>query len=108
MSKAMHLGMQPFLLRRYARRVADSWESQHGRRPSVHASSSISLNGRPFQPAVDPDADLARVPIRAFGHNTWIRDLEEPRIPPDRALPEFLGKVMAQGGTDIRQATVGR
>jgi hypothetical protein len=93
-SKAMHLGMQPFLLRRYARRVADLWETQHGRRPSVHALTTISLNGRPFQPVVDPEVDLAAIPVSSFGRNDWIHDLEEPRIPKDRVLPDFLGKAV--------------
>jgi vitamin K-dependent gamma-carboxylase len=90
-SKAVHIGMQPFLLRRYARRVADLWEAQYGRRPAVSAHTAVSLNGRPVQPVVDPRADLASVPVRWFGHNDWILDLEEPRIPRDRVLPGFLG-----------------
>ncbi len=93
-SKAMHIGMQPFLLRRYARRVADLWEARFGRRPAVYASTGVSLNGRPYQPIVDPKADLATVSVRWFGHNRWIMDLQEPRIPRDRVLPGFLGTRM--------------
>jgi hypothetical protein len=91
-SKGMHISTQPFLLRRYARRVADLWQAQYGRRPSVYAATSLSLNGRPLQPVVDPNADLAAVPVRWFGHNPWVLDLEAKRIPREQALPGFLGK----------------
>lgn len=78
-SKGMHVSTQPFLLRRYARRVADAWERQTGRRPEVHAETRLSLNRRPFQPVVDPSADLASVSVRWFGHNDWILDLPAGR-----------------------------
>ena len=80
-SKFNHISNQAFYLRRYARRVATLWEKEYGRRPAVHASTAVSLNGRPFQQLVDPDADLASVPVTWFRHNPWIRDLETPRIP---------------------------
>jgi len=80
-SKFNHISNQAFYLRRYARRVASLWEKEYGRRPAVHASTAVSLNGRPFQQLVDPDADLASVPVAWFRHNPWIRDLETPRIP---------------------------
>ncbi|MEY4325240.1 MAG: hypothetical protein RIS24_1411 [Verrucomicrobiota bacterium] len=75
-SKGMHLSTQPFLLRRYAQRVADAWALDQGRRPEVRARTQLSLNRRPFNPVVDPNADLASVPLRWFGHNPWILDLQ--------------------------------
>lgn len=80
-SKFLHTSVQAFYLRRYARRVASLWEKEYGRRPTVHGLTKVSLNGRPHQLLVDPDADLASVPVRWFGHNHWIKDLETPRIP---------------------------
>jgi hypothetical protein len=77
----MHISMQPFLLRRYARHVASLWEKSHGHRPGVQASTAVSLNGRPAQMLVDPQADLANVSVALWGHNAWIRDLEVPRVP---------------------------
>ena len=82
-SKLMHISNQPFYLRRYARRVAGLWEKEYGRRPIVNASTRVSLNARPFQNLVDPEADLASVPVSWFGTNHWIKDLETPRIPRD-------------------------
>lgn len=80
-SKLLHASNQAFYLRRYARRVASLWEKEYGRRPAISAFTSMSLNGRPHQPLVDPEADLASVSSKWFGHNAWIRDLETPRIP---------------------------
>jgi len=90
MSKYMHVSGQAFLLRRYARRVAADWEARYGRRPTIHALTSVSLNRRPHQLLVDPRADLATVPAYWFRHNEWIRDLETERIPRDALVaPEW-------------------
>ncbi len=78
-SKGMHISTQPFLLRRYAQRVAEAWNKDHGRRPEVRARTQLSLNRRPFNPVVDPTVDLASVPVRWFGHNPWILDLQPGR-----------------------------
>jgi uncharacterized membrane protein YphA (DoxX/SURF4 family) len=80
-SKGLHVSIQAFFLRRYAQRVAGLWEKEYGRRPKVNAYTAVSLNGRPPQLLVDPEVDLAGVPVSWFRHNQWIRDLETPRIP---------------------------
>lgn len=80
-SKGLHVSIQAFFLRRYAQRVATYWEKEYGRRPVVNASTAVALNGRPHQLLVDPEVDLASVPVRWFRHNPWIRDLEMKRIP---------------------------
>lgn len=81
-SQAMHASTQPFLLRRYARRVARLWEQENGRQPAVRALTEVSLNLRPPQQVVDPTVDLATVPVKLLGHNPWILDLQLERIPP--------------------------
>ncbi len=80
-SKFLHVSIQPFYLRRYARRIAALWEQEYGRRPKVTALTRMSVNRRPFQPIVDPEADLASVPERWFRHNDWVMDLATPRVP---------------------------
>jgi hypothetical protein len=87
MSEAMHVSTHPFLLRRYARHVAEVWQKAHGDRPAVRADTHVSLNGRPYQHLVNPDADLGSVPMTWFGHNWWIQDLELPRIQNDGLVP---------------------
>lgn len=80
-SKYNHISNQPFYLRRYARRVAALWQREYNRRPSVHAATGVSFNGRPYQPLVDPGVDLAAVRASWFGHNSWVNDLQTRRIP---------------------------
>jgi hypothetical protein len=80
-SKLLHVSNQAFYLRRYARRVAALWQHDYGRRPAINAFTSMALNGRPHQPLVRPDADLASVSASWFRHNDWIFDLQTPRIP---------------------------
>jgi hypothetical protein len=80
-SKYIHTSNQAFYLRRYARRVADLWEAEYGRRPAVHAWTAASLNARPHQALVDPKADLASVNVGWMRHNPWVYDLQIPRIP---------------------------
>lgn len=81
-SKGMHLSLQPFLLRRYAHRIADHWKATYGYRPAVHALTSVSLNRHPPQPVVDPAADLASADVSWFGHNPWILDFRPKEAKP--------------------------
>jgi hypothetical protein len=80
-AQGMHLSLQPFLLREYARHVADLWQTEYGHRPTVHAITAVSLNFRPTQAVVDPEADLASVPLTRLRHNSWILQLRDARIP---------------------------
>lgn len=80
-SKTMHVGVNPFLLRRYARHVADTWKGGRWERPAIHARTRVALNLRPLQPVVDPKADLASVRESWLTHNDWILDLATERIP---------------------------
>ena len=87
LSKAMHISTNPFLLRRYAERVAMLWQKEYARRPAVHAKTAVSLNSRPPQALVEEQADLAAVPASHWRHNSWIKDLELPRIPKESLQP---------------------
>lgn len=80
-SKVMHISTQPFLLRDYARHIAGQWKSQFGHRPAVTAKTGVSLNFRPPQMVVNPEADLASVPASRSSHNAWIPGLQTRRIP---------------------------
>jgi hypothetical protein len=75
-SQGMHMSMQPFLLQRYAVRIAELWEGRYGRFPQVSTLTSVSLNNRHGQTLVDPKTDLASVKVSCFSHNAWIKDLE--------------------------------
>lgn len=47
----------------------------------VRVDTSVSLNGRRPQPIVDPDVDLASVPLVGWGRRPWILPMEEPLHP---------------------------
>jgi hypothetical protein len=81
LSQAMHVSTNPFLLQRYACRVADLWQKESGSRPKVFARSGLSLNHRPQQPLVDEKADLASVNVSHWWHNSWICDLRTQPVP---------------------------
>jgi hypothetical protein len=92
-SQRMHVSMNPFLLRRYARHIAAAWQKEYGYLPSVHGGTAVSLNGRPFQAIVDPNVDLATAPLSLLGHNAWIPQLQTPRIPPGGLQPVNSGAI---------------
>jgi hypothetical protein len=48
-----------------------------GRPPRIYAVSSVSLNGRPAQPLVNGNVDLARVEWHPFRHADWLVPLKE-------------------------------
>ncbi len=80
-SQAMHISTNPFLLQRYAMRIAQLWEKETASRPGVFAKTGLSLNFRPSQCLVDENVDLATVSVSHWIHNSWICDLRVERIP---------------------------
>jgi vitamin K-dependent gamma-carboxylase len=80
-SQAMHVSTNPFLLQRYASRVADLWQKESGIRPKVFARTAVSLNYRPPQSLVFEKSDLASVNVSHWRHNSWICDLDVKGIP---------------------------
>lgn len=88
-SKAMHMGTQPFLLREYCRHIASTDAYLKGRPVEIFAETFVSMNGRPFQPIVDPETNLAKAPLKIMGHHDWIYNLKYKRIPKNNRLPGF-------------------
>ncbi|QDU56135.1 HTTM domain-containing protein [Aeoliella mucimassa] len=72
--------VRPYLIRQYARHIADCWEESTGRRPEVQASSYIMLNYYFPRPLVDPEVDLAKVAYDPLHHNDWILPRATHRI----------------------------
>jgi hypothetical protein len=69
----------PELLRQAAHALADRAAANGRARPEVRVDASVSLNGRPAAPLVDPGVDLAGEPWRP-GPQRWI--LPAPTTPP--------------------------
>lgn len=61
----------PVMLRDLSRHLADEWRAAGFPGVEVRTEAMASLNGRPFQPLVDPSVDLAAAP-RSPWHAPWI------------------------------------
>jgi len=59
------MAVQPLLISAYAHHVAERFTAQ-GRHVAVYADAWASLNGRPAQRLIDPDADLSRSRSRSL------------------------------------------
>lgn len=64
------------MIHQFANHLVVRWkEAGHGD-VSVHAEIRKSLNGRPFQPYIDPSVDLAATPFNLFSVDPWVLPLE--------------------------------
>jgi len=68
------MATRPYMLRSYARHLAQRFERDGVPNVEVRARSEASLNSRPRQTFIDPDVDLAKVPF-SFGHDPWVLPL---------------------------------
>lgn len=72
-------GHQPWgvMIHQYANlRIAKYWQDKFGTRPRVYVESFSKLNQHPLQPLIDPNVDLASVPLHLWRHNEWILPLK--------------------------------
>ena len=59
---------------------------QYGiKNPIIQVGSQVSLNGRPYQPIVDPAINLAEAPLSIFAPSPWILPLEVSHLDQDNA-----------------------
>lgn len=66
------LGKWPFLVPEFAKFLKQEAELVGMRGVKVSADIFVSRNGHRFKPIVPPDVDLATLPRRRFGHNSWV------------------------------------
>ena len=71
------MAIRPEFLRQFAHHLADRYAEAGYPGVRVHAWTSVSLNGRPSQPLVDPDVDLAAEPV-SLGAPDWVLPLRHP------------------------------
>lgn len=74
---------RPDMIHQLAIFVADEYERVHGERPKVFVDVKIAWNGRPPEPLIDPNVDLAAEP-RSLAPAKWL--MPAPTTPP------YLGK----------------
>lgn len=90
MSKAMHMSINPFLMKRYVDYIKPIIKENLNLEPAIYVQTSVSLNGRPFQSNIDTSKDIAAVDVKLFSHNDWILGIKEKRISNKNKLPGFL------------------
>lgn len=69
---ARSMATRPDLIWQYAQRLGDSYSEKTGETVRVYARSNVSLNGRPYRPMIDPDADLYAVKWSHFKPSPWV------------------------------------
>ncbi|MEO9892349.1 HTTM domain-containing protein [Aurantibacter sp.] len=65
------IGSNPDFIWQFAQRIKKEY-AEKGDDISIYANSKVSVNGKPFQTFIDPNADLAKVEWNYFWHNEWI------------------------------------
>jgi len=65
----------PYMIHQYANRIADTWQSETGRRPEVRALAAAKMNKHKPQLIIDPKVDLASTSLSVLGHSPWIYHL---------------------------------
>ncbi len=66
----------PHFLLQYAHALNETLEAQGKHNVKIHCYSVVSLNGRPYQLMIDPEADLATASYGFFEVPNWIVPLE--------------------------------
>lgn len=71
------LGERPDFVLQYSKWIATELEQQGHPGAHVYADVRATLNGRPYQPLIDPNVDMA-AQARTLRHNSWVVPLYEP------------------------------
>ncbi len=71
------VAVRPDLAWQFAQFLKQHYRQQGYRQVQVFAHARASLNGRPYQPYINPQTDLAAVPWQPFQHAEWILPVAE-------------------------------
>jgi vitamin K-dependent gamma-carboxylase len=74
--QALRVATRPELIWQFAQYLRRYYASQGVAPIEVYADAQASLNGRPMQPMVDPQVDLAAAPWPRIGRVEWIVPLQ--------------------------------
>jgi len=80
-SQIQEMSCKPQFAAQYAGHLREVYRARGFTDPAVYADMFVSLNGRPFQRMVDPDADLAAVDDGPWHAATWILPLDPDAVP---------------------------
>lgn len=70
--QARVIAVRPDLIWQFAQFLKQHFKKQGYRRVQIFAHARASLNGRPHQPFIHPETDLAAIRWQPFRHNAWI------------------------------------
>lgn len=72
MKMVQTMATRPDQIWQYAQHLKQQYEAAGTAGAQVRATANVSLNGRPYQPLIDPNVDLAAVPWNHIQRNPWI------------------------------------
>lgn len=75
--KRSHMLIRPQLVIQYAHHLRDRYREQGIESPEVYVNLRASLNGRPYQPLIDPNTDLASAHYSPIWPAPWILPLAD-------------------------------
>jgi vitamin K-dependent gamma-carboxylase len=88
--QAIHTALYPDIALQFSHIIAESLRADGYEQIEVRTTAMVSMNGRAYQPLIDPTVDLAAQP-RTLAPAPWILPLEEPLPPPSQASDENRG-----------------
>lgn len=78
------MASRPDMIIQYAHYLKQKAEQAGIQNPIVRVEAWASLNGRPYQPLIDPEANLAERPQTIFARSDWIIPLQADLLPGSR------------------------
>jgi hypothetical protein len=74
------MAIRPDMIRQYAQFLKVKWQAAGVSQPVIKAEVWASLNSRPAQWLIDPEADLAQVTYQPLAAADWIMPLSESAL----------------------------
>jgi hypothetical protein len=78
------MATRPDMIIQYAHYLKQKAEQAGIQNPIIRVEAWASLNGRPYQPLIDPEANLAELPQTIFARADWIVPLQADLLPGSR------------------------
>ena len=75
--QAARTAIRPDMTWQVAQKIHKHYKKEHDRDVSVFFEGRASLNGKPYQPLIDADADLAKIKWNHFESKEWILKLDD-------------------------------
>ncbi|HXH19383.1 MAG TPA: HTTM domain-containing protein [Chitinophagales bacterium] len=77
------MSTRPYMIQQFAKYAGVQLRKQYNKDYEIKVDSRVSLNYRPYETMIEPDADLSKVTYSDFRHNNWIT---LPELPPVNSI----------------------